>query len=243
MMTATLIAQLPKLGLDQIPPWCPISTPGDNRVGLGRVEEGERPLGHADDRFWLARVRQGDEEAARALVQRLYPTVIKSVRCHLSHRSSEEDLAQAVFVKIFRKLDQFSGQVPLEHWVSRITVNTCLSQLTREKSRPELRMADLSQEDEAVVEQLLSTGAELPVQQWGDARELLDRLLDALTPEERLVVRLLHLEERSTDDISRQTGWSVSRVKVKAFRARCKMRRLWNRMLKSCNLHHHDRGN
>src|SRR5690349_10578155 len=86
-------------------------------------------LASPDDTSWLRRVREGDEEAARALVQRLYPTVIKSVRCHLPQHCTEEDLAQAVFTKVFTKLEQFSGAVPLEHWVSRITVNTCLSQL------------------------------------------------------------------------------------------------------------------
>jgi RNA polymerase sigma factor (sigma-70 family) len=184
--------------------------------------------GFREEALWLERVREGDEEAARALVQRLYPTVLRSVRCHRSHRTSEEDLTQAVFAKIFAKLHQFSGRVPLEHWVSRITVNTCLSSLTREKVRPELRMSDLTEEDEAVVQQLLSTADELHGQQTREAHELLEKLLAALKPDERLVIRLLHLEERSTQQISRLTGWSVSRVKVKAFRARRRMRKLWN---------------
>jgi len=63
------------------------------------------------------------------------------------------------------------------------------------------------------------------------ARELLEELLARLLPDERLVITLLHLEERSTEEISRITGWSISRVKVKAFRTRRKMRRLWKRSL------------
>ena len=187
-------------------------------------------LALSQDSVWLRRVRAGDEEAARALVQRLYPTVIKSVRCHRPQHCTEEDLAQAVFSKVFSKLDQFSGTVPLEHWVSRITVNTCLSQLSREKLRPELRMSDLGEDEHMVVEHLLSTGNDIPAQQSVDARELLDKLLAMLKPEERLIVKLLHLEERSTEEISRATGWSISRVKVKAFRARNKMRKAWDRL-------------
>src|SRR5215472_13611967 len=56
-----------------------------------------------DDRTWVARVRSGDEMAARALMQRLYPTIIKSVRRHLPRRTSEEDLVQAVYTKVFCK--------------------------------------------------------------------------------------------------------------------------------------------
>ena len=195
---------------------------------------GTAPARSADcpeDLAWLARVRAGDEEAARALVQRLYPTVLRSIRRHLPRFTTEEDLAQTVFGKIFAKLDQFSGMVPLEHWVSRITINTCISQLSRERGRPELRMSDLTQEEEAVVEHLVSTEREVPVDQSHEARELLEKLLADLKPDERLVITLLHLEEWSTERISQYTGWPVSRIKVKAFRARHKLRGLWKRLL------------
>src|SRR5437763_8190863 len=87
-----------------------------------------------------------DDEAARELVRRLYPLIAKMVRSHRPRRTSEEDLCQMIFIKIFQKLSQFSGKVPLEHWVSRIAVNTCLNQIESEKVRPELRQADLSEE-------------------------------------------------------------------------------------------------
>ena len=194
------------------------------------------PLGEApglEDAVWIARAREGDEDAASALVERLYPTVMKSVRCHFPARSSEEDLAQAVFAKIFKSLHQFSGLVPLEHWVSRIAVNTCLNQLRHEAGRPELRMSDLSEEQEAVVQHLACTNAQLPGEQGCAARDLLGQLLAPLRPRERLVITLLHLEERTVKEVSLLTGWSVSLVKVNAFRARHKMRRLWKALLKA----------
>src|ERR1700675_4049731 len=95
-----------------------------------------------------------DDEAARALVQRLYPLVAKIVRSHRPRRTAEEDLCQMIFIKMFQKLSQFSGKVPLEHWVSRIAVNTCLNQIESERIRPELRYADLSEEQAAVVDAL-----------------------------------------------------------------------------------------
>ena len=171
------------------------------------------------------------EDAGHALVERLYPTIVKSVRGRLPRRTSEEDLVQAVFAKIFSKLHQFSGLVPLEHWVSRIAINTCINQLKYESTRSELRWADLSQEEEAVVARFASTEESLPGDRKHAARELLDTLLARLQPDERLVITLLHLEERSTEEISRITGWSISRVKVKAFRTRKKMRRLWKTSL------------
>jgi RNA polymerase sigma factor (sigma-70 family) len=185
-----------------------------------------------DDAAWIARIQAGDEDAAQALVQRLYPTIIRSIRCHLPRRTSEADMAQVVFAKVFHKLDQFSGLVPLEHWVSRITINACLSQLKHETVRPEWCLGELSEEEQAVVQQLAASQDELPGESNQDARELLEKLLIQLKPEERLVITLLHLEEKSTKEISALTGWSLSRVKVTAFRTRLKMRKAWNKLVK-----------
>ena len=104
---------------------------------------------------------QNDDEAARALVRQLYPLVAKIVRSHRARRTAEEDLCQMIFIKVFQKLSQFSGNVPLEHWVSRVAVNTCLNQIESEKVRPEVRHADLSVEEQAVVENLASSSDEL----------------------------------------------------------------------------------
>jgi RNA polymerase sigma-70 factor (ECF subfamily) len=173
----------------------------------------------------VARVRQGDEDAARELMQRLHPLVAKLVRSHLPRRTSEEDLVQIVFTKVFSKLDQFSGTVPLPHWVSRVAVNTCLNQLDHERVRPEVRWADLSEDEEAVLQNLARTEADLPGSQAGAARELVERMLAGLAPEDRLVVTLLHLEERTVEEVSALTGWSQTLVKVRAFRARQRMKR------------------
>lgn len=178
-----------------------------------------------DEAGCVARVRQGDEEAARELMQRLHPLVMKLVRSHLPRLTSEEDLVQMVFAKVFSKLDQFSGTVPLPHWVSRVAVNTCFNQLDHDRVRPEVRWADLSADEEAVLQNLARTDADLPSSQAGAARELVGRLLAGLGAEDRLVVTLLHLEERSVEEVSALTGWNRTLVKVRAFRARQRMKR------------------
>jgi RNA polymerase sigma-70 factor, ECF subfamily len=165
-----------------------------------------------------------DDNAARELVRRLYPLVAKVVRAHRPRRTSEEDLCQMIFIKLFQKLSQFSGKVPLEHWVSRIAVNTCLNQIAAEKVRPELRHADLSEEEQAVVENLAATADELAPDQRLASRQLVEHLLELLKPVERLVIDLLYLQERSVEEVRQVTGWSTSLIKVRAFRARRKMK-------------------
>ncbi len=172
----------------------------------------------------VAAARQQDEGAARELVRRLYPLVAKLVRSHRPRRTAEEDLCQMIFIKVFQKLSQFSGKVPLEHWVSRIAVNTCLNQIQAEKVRPEFRHADLSDEEVAVVQNLAATSEELGPDRAFAARDLVERLLVVLKPAERLVIDLLYLQARSVAEISSLTGWGTSLVKVRAFRARQKLR-------------------
>ena len=165
-----------------------------------------------------------DDEAARELVRRLYPLVAKIVGAHRPRRTAEEDLCQMIFIKMFQKLNQFSGKVPLEHWVSRIAVNTCLNQIAAEKARPELRHADLSEEEQAVVQNLAASSEELAPDRRFASRQLVEYLLDLLKPAERLVIDLLYLQQRSVEEIRQLTGWSTSLIKVRAFRARRKMK-------------------
>jgi RNA polymerase sigma-70 factor (ECF subfamily) len=178
-----------------------------------------------DARALAAAALRHDDDAARELVRHLYPLVAKIVRAHRPRRTSEEDLCQMIFIRMFQKLSQFSGDVPLEHWVSRVAVNTCLNQIAAEKARPELRYADLSKEEQAVVANLAQSSDELAPDKQMAARQLVEHLLAFLQPVERLIVDLLYLQQRSVAEIQQITGWSAARVKVRAFRARQKMKK------------------
>lgn len=180
----------------------------------------------------LERVRQQDEEAARLLFQHLYPLVIKVVRSHLPKRMSDEDLAQTVFMKIFANLDQYSGRAPFEHWVSRIAVNTCFKALRAEKIRPEIRWADLGEDEAQVLDWLASSDESLHPDRSLASRELVEKLLGSLKPKDRLVITLMNLEGRSIEEVRQRTGWSIAVIKVRAFRARAKLRKSLEKLMK-----------
>ena len=165
-------------------------------------------------------------------MRHLHPLVIKLIRAHLPRRTSEEDMAQIVFMKIFANLDRYSGAVPLEHWVSRIAINACLNRIASEKFRKELRLADLSEEQCEVLENLAATEAELPPDQSLAARELVEKLLALLDPRERLLLTLLHLEGRSTKEVQQMTGWNSVVIRVRAFRARQKLKEHFQKLMK-----------
>jgi RNA polymerase sigma-70 factor (ECF subfamily) len=167
--------------------------------------------------------RNGSETAARQLVDLLYPTILRIVRNHLPRREQEEDLTQEVFLRVFSRLHQYRENVPLVHWVSRIAVNTCIDQLRKQKHRPEFRWSDFSEEQQAVLNNLVGTTGTEPGISPEDAREVLHRLMLHLNANERIVVQWLYLEEKTVAEICDLTGWKSSKVKVTAFRARQKL--------------------
>ena len=180
----------------------------------------------------LARGKEGDEKAILELFHFMYPHVTKLVLANLPAREGADDLIQKVCVKVMSHLHQFSGKVPFLHWVSRIAVNTCLNQIRHEKRRPEVRLADLSEDEAAVVENLSSSSTELSASDQVASRELVDKLLATLRPDDRMLMRLMYLEGRQVEEIASLTGWNKSLIKVRAFRARAQLRRRYSMLMK-----------
>ncbi|MGJ8695848.1 MAG: RNA polymerase sigma factor [Verrucomicrobiaceae bacterium] len=171
----------------------------------------------------LHRVRIGEEEAWRELVEILNPQIYKIIRNQVRSQADHEDLAQESFTKIFLKLDQFVGKQPFTHWVSRITINTCYDWLRRHKARPLVSYSDLGESQAEIIEKNLAGQSNDREENLATMRELLDRLIATLKPREQIVIRLLDLEENSVQDVCDLTGWGDSKVKVTAMRARRKL--------------------
>ena len=174
----------------------------------------------------VRRVSGGDMVAAGELVEHLHPLVRRWVRNHLPRRESEEDLVQEVFLKLLQKVGSYQERagVPFEHWVSRLAVRTCLDALRAERSRPEWRMADLGDGEREWLDYLMHRQMGEPEARDVEAKAIVTRLMEMLSPPDRLVLTLLDLEERSTQEIAQMTGWSRPMVKMRAMRARRKVR-------------------
>jgi RNA polymerase sigma-70 factor (ECF subfamily) len=174
----------------------------------------------------LAGVARGDEDAARALVERCHPLVMRIVRAHRPRTVGGEDLAQEVYLKMFGRLDRYEPRagVPFEHWVSRLAVRTCLDALRAERRRPQATASSLGPDGEAWLAALHGRAEPPAAESALAARQLVEALLARLPPADRLVLSLLDLEERSVEEVSGLTGWSRGLVRVRAFRARRRLR-------------------
>ena len=175
------------------------------------------------DSALLLRIRRGEEEAWRELVDFLNPQIYKIIRNQVRSSADHDDLAQETFTKIFHKLGQFNGKQPFTHWVSRITINTCYDWLRRHKSRPLMNFSDLGEAQAEIVQKKLAGQNNDQENDLAAMRELLDQLIATLKPREQIVIRLLDLEENNVQDVCDLTGWGASKVKVTAMRARRKL--------------------
>lgn len=179
----------------------------------------------------LEAARDGDSEASYQLVRMLQPLVIRLVRNQVFRQADHEDVVQEAFLKVFVKLHQYRGPRPFTHWVSRLTVNTCYDWLRRQRARPLITASDLSEAEREILDQTLSQDHEIDNETRSEVLlGLLERLLAALKPREQIVIRMLDLEERPVAEISELTGWSASKIKVTAFRARRKLTDHLNRL-------------
>jgi RNA polymerase sigma-70 factor, ECF subfamily len=180
----------------------------------------------------VRRACAGDLSAAQALVEHLHPLVRRWVRNHLPRRDSEEDLMQEVFLKLLQKLGSYREHpgVPFEHWVSRLTVRTCLDAIRAERARPEWRMADLTEGEREWLDYLTTPQDSATPCAAEEAKQIVTRLLSHLTPPDRLVLTLLDLEQRSTLEIAQLTGWTRPLIKMRAMRARRKLQKIAHRL-------------
>jgi RNA polymerase sigma-70 factor (ECF subfamily) len=178
---------------------------------------------------WLPRVRAGDDDAARFVVEQLHDHVRKIVLAHLPRRDAPEDLMQEVFMKAFSRLDQFRGEMPFEHWIARIAVTTCQDRLRRQHARPEWRWADLSEDEQKFLHEM---PGEISAAETADesARDVLDKLIATLTPAEQSLIRWLDLEEKSIAEVCALTGWNSGVTRIRAFRARQKLKAAWRKL-------------
>jgi RNA polymerase sigma-70 factor, ECF subfamily len=192
----------------------------------------ELPPDNRADADVVRAVLAGDTASFETLVLRYQPRVFASARRYARREDEVEDIVQEVFLKTFEKLRTFRGEAPFEHWFMRLTVRTCYDFLRAHRRRRESTFTEMSREESDWLERFNAEPDQTPESDSG-ARELLQRVMGQLTPDARLVITLLELEDRSVREIAKLTGWSESLVKVRAFRARRQMRKLLQVLLKA----------
>jgi RNA polymerase sigma-70 factor, ECF subfamily len=173
----------------------------------------------------IAAALKGDAASFEPLVEKYSPRVFATARRYARRESEIEDIVQEVWIKAFQKLAGFRGDAPFEHWLMRLAVHTCYDFLRRHQRNRESSFSELTEPETDWLDRFV-TQPESASENAEAARQLVERILEQLSPPARLIITLLEIEDRSVKEIAQLTGWSVPLVKVRAFRARAEMRKL-----------------
>jgi RNA polymerase sigma-70 factor, ECF subfamily len=177
----------------------------------------------------IADVLSGRTASFEILVERHSPRVFAIARRYARRDSEVEDIVQEVWLKSFQKLATFRGDAPFEHWLARLTVRICYDFLRAHKRNREWTFSELTEPEQDWLDRVV-TDPDNAGESAAAAKQLVERLLEDLSPPARLVITLLEIEERSVREIAELTGWSVPLVKVRAFRARAEMKKCLARL-------------
>lgn len=181
-----------------------------------------------EDARILKEIRAGDVDAYAQLMTKYQGRVSGIVSGH-APRDRVAELTHEVFVRAYRSLPGYRGDSPFGHWLAKVTVRTCHDFWRAEYRRRERPESELSDECRAFAEEaaaLESSEAAEESASRQEAKDLLAWALDRLSPTDRMVVTLTHLEERPVAEAAEMLGISVPNVKVRAFRARKKLREI-----------------
>jgi len=159
----------------------------------------------------------GDPDAYARLVGRYQRTIFQQMWRFTRDVHDQDELVQDVFVEVYRSLARYRGDAPFLHWVRRIATRVGYRYWKRQGRRQRLQ---------ALVRDHLDSAVEPGSASASEAAEILHELLARLSPPERLILTLTYFENCSSAEIAERMGWSATLVRVQAYRARRKLKRL-----------------
>lgn len=182
----------------------------------------------------VAAARDGDESAFTKLFDRHRRLVSRLGYRFFPRRDQVEEIIQESFIKAYFALDDYQGgnEKSFVSWLARIAVRNCYDEMRRLQRRGESSIGDLSEEEAAYLHQSLrDLSSSGNVEGAAISRDLANKLLARLRPDDRLILALLKLEELSIAEISNLTGWTAAKVKMRSHRAQHGLRRVLRKFL------------
>lgn len=177
-------------------------------------------------------VLTGDEAAFEQIFSRYKKLVATIASRYFQNSEQIEEIIQIIFVKVFFELKNFRGEYDfsMARWIGRITTNACLDTIRSQKRKAENQVAALSDEE---VEILLSGATDKfkNAEHLVVERDLAEKLLSYLPKDDRAVLQMFYAEEMTVGEIAAVTGWSNSKIKVRAFRAKNALRKILKKLL------------
>lgn len=186
-------------------------------------EEAERRALNDRDVGLMLRVKEGDNKAFELLVELHQSAVIGTVAKMLGGAYEAEDIAQQVFIRIWKSAKRYQPQAKFTTWMFTITRNLVFNETRRRKRKPTVSIDEREEESHQQVEDVHSTTPDQDVLH-SELERAVDDAIQALPEKQRLAVVLRRYEEMPYDEIGRVLSMSVPAVKSLLFRARTQLK-------------------
>jgi RNA polymerase sigma-70 factor (ECF subfamily) len=189
------------------------------------------PDSAAQDLAWMARIKQGDSEALRELIEAHQHRVIGTVAKMLGDDCDAEDIAQQVFIRVWKSAARYEPTAKFTTWLFKITRNLVFNELRRRKRHP-AHSLDAASEDERPM-QAPDPGTKSPDDSLlnDEMQAAIQKAIEELPEVQRMAIVLRRYDDIPYEDIGEILGLSVPAVKSVLFRARTELREKLKRYL------------
>lgn len=176
------------------------------------------------DAEWALRARAGDREAMETLVRRHQAATARLLWRFVRTPADLDDLVQETFLRMVRGLPEWEADRPFAHWLLRIATNTGRDYFRRQAVRRRWLVDPALAEAVEGIPEAPEPGADPAA---SAAANEVKAWLAHLSPDERTLLTLHHLEGWGLAQIAAQFGWTLTATKLRAWRARRRLRSLF----------------
>jgi RNA polymerase sigma-70 factor (ECF subfamily) len=168
----------------------------------------------------IQRARGGDDVAFNQIVQAYRKRILGTISRLIGRPEDVEDVGQEVFLRLYYSLDQLRTPEVFEPWLYRLTVNAAYDYLRRQRRRQESRMSDLSEQQVLMADAAAGGKVNDEAERKGKVRELVQSLLEQISPQDRMLLTLKEVEGLSLKELEKVYDVNENALKVRLFRAR-----------------------
>jgi RNA polymerase sigma factor (sigma-70 family) len=171
-----------------------------------------------NDIYYINLIIEGNLNAFSVLVDRYKDLVFSLALKMVKNREEAEEVAQDTFIKVFKSLSKFKGDSKLSTWIYKVTYNTCLDRLKKNKREQQVVYID-----EFNSNQIKSLDNALDVMEDEERNQTIQDCINLLPSDDAFLLTLFYFEEQSLEEIAKVVDLTANNVKVKLFRSRKKL--------------------
>jgi RNA polymerase sigma factor (sigma-70 family) len=189
-----------------------------------------------NDQIIINQIIEGDTNAFAVLVDRYKDLVFTLALRMLKNREEAEEVSQDTFIKTYKSLSKFKGDSEFSTWIYKVTYNTCLDRLKKNKAKyNEVAIDEFTEYQVKTIDNALENIVE------EERKQAIQDCLHLLPNEDSFLLTLYYFEDQSLEEISKIIGLTANNVKVKLFRSRKKLASILKKRLEPEIIEHYER--